>query len=91
MTDATQKARLAVLSDTARAVYRFVRGYLADNAGAPPTVREIADGVGVGSTSSVSYHLRHIEAVELIVPVRRNGRTYYTVSEMAEAAKGLSK
>lgn len=90
MTDATQKARLAVLSDTARAVYRFVRGYLADNAGVPPTVREIADGIG-GSGSNVWRLLHWIEAEGLIVSVYRNGRTYYTVPEIAKAAKGLSK
>lgn len=86
-----QARRVVLLSDTAREVYRFMRRYLAAHAGVPPTVRDIAKGVGVGSTSSVSYHLRHIEAVELIVPVRRNGRTYYTVAELAECAKGLNE
>ena len=40
-------------------VYRFVRRYVTDH-GFGPTMREIAAGVGVGSTSTVAYHVRRL-------------------------------
>lgn len=42
------------------AVFDFVEVYLLRN-GYPPTLREIADGVGKVSTNGVRYHLRVLE------------------------------
>lgn len=41
-------------------VYRFLVGYIRKNL-YPPCVREIAEGVGLKSTSSVYVHLRKLE------------------------------
>jgi len=46
-------------------VFTFIRNYLNEN-DFPPTVREIGKGVGVSSTSLVSYYLKHLEARGLI-------------------------
>ena len=37
-------------------IYEFVVGYILDHK-YPPTLREIGEGVGLKSTSSVHYHL----------------------------------
>lgn len=85
-----KKIRVTFLSDGESAVYDFMRRYLAENSGVPPTVRDIAAGCGVSSTTAW-YRLRGVEALGLAVPVKRNGRTYYTVAELAECAKGLNE
>jgi len=41
-------------------VLRFIRGYIADK-GRPPTLREIADGMGFASTNGTRYHLAVLE------------------------------
>ena len=38
-------------------IYYYIVNYLEEH-GYPPSVREIADGVGVGSTSTVHNHIR---------------------------------
>jgi len=40
-----------------RRVYEFVAAFLNDN-GYAPTIREIGDGLGLGSSSTVHMHLR---------------------------------
>lgn len=37
-------------------IYDYIVDYLEEH-GYPPSVREIADGVGVGSTSTVHHHI----------------------------------
>ncbi len=45
------------LSERQQKVFTFIKNYLEVN-GYPPTVREIGKGVGIASTSLVSYYLR---------------------------------
>ncbi|MBN1964304.1 MAG: MarR family transcriptional regulator [Anaerolineae bacterium] len=51
-------------------VFQFIRAFVAENPW-PPTLREIADGVGLSGPSSVSRHLERLAAWELIE--RRRG------------------
>ncbi len=53
----------------------FIRQYIGAK-GFPPTVREIATGLGLGSTSVVAYHLGALE---------RAGR----IERMPRVARGL--
>ncbi|MDA8193161.1 MAG: transcriptional repressor LexA [Thermaerobacter sp.] len=54
----------------------FIRGYVADH-GYPPSVREIAAGVGLRSTASVARHLKALEAAGHIShpPLKRRAWT----------------
>lgn len=47
------------LPERQQKVFEFIKDYLGEN-GYPPTVREIGKGVGVDSTSLVSYYLRRL-------------------------------
>jgi SOS-response transcriptional repressor LexA len=46
--------------DKTATVLDFIRAYIATS-GIPPTLREIAAGCGISSTSVVSYHLGKLE------------------------------
>jgi repressor LexA len=46
-------------------VFHFVKEYLADN-GYPPTVREIAQGVGLSSTGTTQMHLNTLRKMGLL-------------------------
>lgn len=48
------------LTERQQAILNFVRHYIAEY-GYPPSVREIAKGVGLYSSSTVHMHLRHLE------------------------------
>lgn len=52
-------------SDTRAKIRQFIIGYITDN-GYPPTVREIGDGVGLKSTSSVHNHLQTMRLMGVI-------------------------
>ncbi len=41
-------------------VYDWIVGYMRESAGLPPTVREIRDGVGIKSTSTVAYQIKKL-------------------------------
>jgi len=66
-------ARLVVeiVTDAQQRVYAFVRQYLADH-GYAPTVREVQQGIGYGSTSTA--HL-HIKALVSLGYLAGSGRT----------------
>lgn len=49
------------MGNTRELVLSFVRDYIAEN-GYGPSIREIARGVGLSSTSSVQRHLENLEA-----------------------------
>lgn len=51
-------------------IYNYINDCVAQN-GYPPTLREIADAVGVRSTGTVARHLKSLEAQCLI---SRHGR-----------------
>jgi repressor LexA len=48
-----ERARLAILD--------AIRASL-DERGYPPTIRELCDAVGLGSTDTVAFHLKRLEA-----------------------------
>ncbi|GAB3829594.1 transcriptional repressor LexA [Dactylosporangium cerinum] len=58
------------LSDRQQHVLSVIRGWVEER-GYPPTVREIGAAVGLGSTSSVSHHLKSLERLGYL---RRDGR-----------------
>ena len=46
-----------MISDRQKNIFDFIVGYKSRNDGNSPTIREIADGCGISSTSVVSYNL----------------------------------
>ena len=52
-------------SDTRVRIRQFIIDYISSN-GYPPTVREIGDGVGLKSTSSVHNHLQTMRLMGVI-------------------------
>ena len=54
------------LPERQQKVFNFIKNYLGNN-GYPPTVREIGQGVGITSTSLVSYYLKRLEEHGLII------------------------
>lgn len=48
------------MTERQKQVYDFIVGYIKENM-YPPTVREIGNGVGFASTSSVFNHLKALE------------------------------
>lgn len=52
-------------------VYECICRAKAENRGDSPTIREIADGCGITSTSVVNYHLDTLEKAGLIKRPRR--------------------
>ncbi|MFF2940156.1 LexA family protein [Streptomyces niveus] len=55
-------------------ILRAVRGWIADH-GEGPSVREIADLVGLSSTGSVAYQLARMEALGMISRTDRRWRS----------------
>lgn len=53
------------MKETHRKILEFVTSYMLGH-GYPPTTREIADGVGYTSTSTIFNHLRDMRAAGLI-------------------------
>ena len=47
------------LSDRQRAILRFVQDYMHQHKH-PPSTREIGEGVGISSTSNVTYHVNRL-------------------------------
>ncbi|WP_329460862.1 winged helix-turn-helix transcriptional regulator [Streptomyces sp. NBC_01431] len=44
--------------------------------GVPPTIQELADAVGLASTSSIAYHLERLERQGIIIRMNGAGRVY---------------
>jgi len=70
------------VSKATGAVLEFIRQRI-DKRGYPPTLRELADGLGIGSTNGVRYHLDVLERAGYIerdrgtprgIRVMQNGR-----------------
>lgn len=60
-------------------IYVFVRDFIADH-GYSPSYREIADGVGLRSTSTVLYHLDVLAKDGRVDYVRHSPRTVHIPS-----------
>ncbi|MER6616339.1 LexA family protein [Streptomyces xantholiticus] len=56
-------------TDRQARILRYLRAWVADH-GEPPTVRQLAEGVGLSSPSSAHYQLSRLEACGA---VRRTG------------------
>lgn len=61
-------------------ILRYIRRYKCSSGGIPPTVREIADALGMGSTS-IQYQLDNLERFGLIKRVGFRSRGIKLVGE----------
>ncbi len=75
-------------SYTRQRIYDFLLIYIT-NHGYAPTIREIADGVGLSSSSTVSAHLEMLESMNLIKRDKKKPRSI-AISKMAVAEKNYS-
>lgn len=66
---------MAVVSNRER-IYDFICAFIADR-GYSPSYREIGDGVGIKSASTVSFHLRKLADEGRIGYVRDSPRTIH--------------
>lgn len=64
---------MARTSKKAEQIVNFVNQFLQEN-GYSPSVREIGEGVGLRSTASVSYHLRHLQEQGILQSTGPKGR-----------------
>ena len=67
--------RRAVLSPNKQKVYQFIKAYKKAHDGNSPTIREIGDGCGINSTSTVRFYLCGLERLGLIRRSDVSGRT----------------
>lgn len=83
----TDTATVETLTSRQQQVLAFVRTSTADH-GYPPSIREIADAVGLSSNSSVVHQLRALESKGLL---RRNGNSprALTLTDATERACSL--
>ncbi|MCS7087974.1 MAG: transcriptional repressor LexA [Thermoflexales bacterium] len=61
------------LSEAQQRILAFIHDYV-ETHGVPPTIREIQHGVGLSSTSMVSYHLRALERAQRLSRYARRSR-----------------
>ncbi|GAA2622050.1 LexA family protein [Streptomyces tubercidicus] len=64
----------AYLTDNQRRIARALRE-LTDEAGYPPSIREIADAVAL-SASTVAYHLQALERCGIVTHAPHRSRSY---------------
>lgn len=64
-------------------VLNFVKQYQADH-GLSPAYKDIAEGVGLASSSTVAHHLEQLEAMGKITRARINGRVVSRQIEVIE-------
>ncbi len=69
--------------ETRKKILRFIKEFRYDK-GYAPTIREIARGCGVKSTSVVEYHLNHLEQAGLIARDRERFRSLRVTGETGE-------
>ncbi len=73
------------LTDRQREIVEFIKSFIAEN-GYPPSVREIRDGVGVLSTSTVHLELTEIETVGVIRRAGGRSRAITLIDDVPSAA-----
>ena len=71
------------LSERQRKVFTFLEDFIDDN-GYPPTVREIMNGIGLTSTSLVTYYLDKLEERGLLKREAAISRGIRLISEPDE-------
>lgn len=62
--------------------YEYIRDYIAEK-DYPPTIREIADAIGVKSTSTISYYLQRLEETNKIVKGSYKNRSIQLVETLS--------
>ena len=73
------------LTDRQREIVEFIKDFIAEH-GYPPSVREIRDGVGVLSTSTVHAELTEIEQAGVIERRGKHSRAIRVLAEDGLAA-----
>lgn len=63
-------------------VYAFIRSYKGRH-GIPPTIREIAEGCRLGTTS-VHYHLKLLQAHRRITYTKRKARSIVLIEDSSQ-------
>ena len=63
----------------ANEVLEFIKDYKKDNDGNSPSIRDIQYGVGISSTSVVSYYLDNLVERELITRLENDSRSIQVV------------
>ena len=56
-------------------ILEFIKGFMLEN-GTTPTIREIGDGVGLYSTSSVYSHMQKLIKLGEIIPLKSRSFRY---------------
>lgn len=75
------------MNPTTLSVWRFVVAYAAEK-GYPPTVREIAAGCYLSSSSGAFYHLRKLEAVGILRREPQTARCYQPTGSASPPPNG---
>ncbi len=70
------------LTERLQRILEFIQNFM-DKAGYPPTVREIGEGIGVKSTSLISYYLDRLEEQNRIVRDRSVSRGIRMAPELS--------
>lgn len=68
---------------TRKKIYDFIVSYIKENE-YPPTVREIGDGTGISSTSTVHTQLTKLQDMGVISTKENAPRTIRVLSELVE-------
>ena len=68
---------------TRKKIYDFIVSYIKENE-YPPTVREICDGIGIKSTSTVHTHMKKLQDAGGISTNECEPRTIRVLSELVE-------
>ena len=74
-----------MLNDKARAIYDFIVRFC-DEAGYPPTIREIGEEFHIASTNGVRYYLKALESAGY-VKARQEGKSRCIVPLMSSSAR----
>lgn len=69
------------VSRSAKAVLNYILQFKAKNNGMSPSIREIAEGCGFGSTSVAHYHLGRLESAGLIERESGKARSIHVAGE----------
>lgn len=77
------KRRPRILTGPDRAIFDFVKGYIAERGGASPSFQEIADAVGYASRGTIHRRLGYLEDAGLIRRLHDRWRAIEIVGDEA--------
>lgn len=78
---------MAELSAMQQKIYTYIASCIR-NQGYPPSVREIGEAVGLKSSSTVHFHLKHLEEAGVIEKGAGKGRGHYTQGSPSKRGPG---